>query len=175
MPPTCRKGTRVTTTTTLRYRAQTDPTIKTWHLGAARARRHVLLRREADRARTIPGRLRSSVPADRRHYTTDDDVSKVTCGGCKRSREYAKATAADRPRRAAPWPGRAPEPPPCQDRATRAPTAPPPTRRRRLQVTGRVRGRVIEADPETGLPRIKPEYAAKAERVAADQAARNAQ
>jgi hypothetical protein len=39
------------------------------------------------------------------------------------------------------------------------------------QVSG---GTVIEADPETGLPRIKPEYTAKAERIAADQKARNA-
>ena len=35
-------------------------------------------------------------------------------------------------------------------------------------------GGVIDKDPDTGLPRIKPEYAAKAEQVAADQAARNA-
>ncbi len=34
---------------------------------------------------------------------------------------------------------------------------------------------VIEADPDTGLPRIKPEVAAKADEIAAAQKARNAQ
>ena len=36
-------------------------------------------------------------------------------------------------------------------------------------------GSVIEADPETGLPRIKPEVAAKADAIVAAQLARNAE
>ena len=83
---------RDTTTTT--YRAQTDPTIKTWHLGAAErgAVSFCGVRLiEPDDTRAFALKV---AEADR-HYTTDLDVSKVTCGACKRSREYVKATAAD--------------------------------------------------------------------------------
>jgi hypothetical protein len=82
------------TTTTYDYRAQTDPTIKTWHLGAVqRGAASFCGVRLIEPDDTRPVALR--VPADRRNYTTDPDVSKVTCRACKRSREYAKATAAD--------------------------------------------------------------------------------
>ena len=190
----------MTTTTTASpsytYRAQTDPTIKTWHLGAAERGAVSFCG-----VRLIePGDTRAfalKVPADERHMTTDADVSKVTCGACKRNREYAKATAAPLAEAA----GRAACPAatgdPRADRADRAaaaaePTGPKPRRRqsradkahaaqerdrerREAAATpdaGPVSGStVIEADPETGLPRIKPEYAAKAERVAAAQIA----
>ena len=83
-----------TTTTTYDYRAQTDATIKTWHLGAAqRGAASFCGVRLIEPDDTRPVALR--VPADRRNYTTDPDVSKVTCGACKRSRKYVKATAAD--------------------------------------------------------------------------------
>ena len=83
----------MTTTTTYDYRAQTDATIRTWHLGAAqRGAASFCGVRLIEPDDTRPVALR--VPADRRSYTTDPDVSRVTCRGCKRSREYAKATAA---------------------------------------------------------------------------------
>jgi len=199
----------VTTTTTASpsytYRAQTDPTIKTWHLGAAERGAVSFCG-----VRLIePGDTRAfalKVPADERHMTTDADVSKVTCGACKRNREYAKATAAPLAEAAGRGAGQAARPSrrrpaatgdPRADRADRAaaaaePTGPKPRRRqsradkahaaqerdrerREAAATpdaGPVSGStVIEADPETGLPRIKPEYAAKAERVAAAQIA----
>jgi hypothetical protein len=82
------------TTTTYRYRAQTDPTIQTWHLGAEeRGAASFCGVRLIEPGDTRAFALR--VPADRRHMTTDADVSKVTCGACKRNREWAKATAAE--------------------------------------------------------------------------------
>ena len=102
-----------------------------------------------------PGDTRAfalKVPAEKRHYETDPDVAKVTCGSCKRNREYAKATGATAPpcqtepsasgaagraarvRAArAKWHtrARAPEPPPCQDRR--------PARRPRRRRPGRCR------------------------------------
>ena len=80
------------TTTTYRYRAQTDPTIKTWHLGAAE-RDNVCF---CGVRLMTPGDTRAfalKVPAEARTYETSDDLGEVTCGACKRSREYAKATA----------------------------------------------------------------------------------
>jgi hypothetical protein len=53
-------------------------------------------------------------------------------------------------------------------------------RARRRAKTGdpradRAAGQVIEADPETGLPRIKPDVKAKADAIVAAQLARNAE
>jgi hypothetical protein len=82
-----------TTTTTFAYRAQTDPTIKTWHLGAAE-REHVCF---CGVKLLHPGDARkfaAKIPADQRGYETSDDLTRVSCGACKRNREYAKATAA---------------------------------------------------------------------------------
>jgi hypothetical protein len=67
------------TTTTYDYRAQTDPTIKTWHLGAAERGAACfcgvrLLTPDDTRAFAL------KVPAEKRGYQTDPDVSKVTCG-----------------------------------------------------------------------------------------------
>ena len=81
----------MTTTTTARYRAQTDPSTKTVHIGSA-SRDNVCLCGikliTADDTR--PFALK--VPADQRHYTTGPDLATATCRACKRS--YAKVTAA---------------------------------------------------------------------------------
>jgi hypothetical protein len=92
----------VTTTTTARYRAQTDPSIKTWHLGTEELGARCvcgtrLMTPDDERAFAL------KVPAGKRDYQTDPDVAKVTCGSCRRNREYAKATAAE--------PGANPPPP----------------------------------------------------------------
>ena len=64
------------------------------------------------------------------------------------------------------------------------PAGQPPTRKRPSAATRAAAkaaadavsgGTVIEADPETGLPRIKPEVQAKADAIAAAQKARNAE
>ena len=85
---------RDTTTTTARYRAQTDPSTKTWHLGTEElGAKCVCGCKLIEPGDTRPWALR--VPADARHYETDPDVAKVTCGSCKRNRAYATATAGD--------------------------------------------------------------------------------
>jgi hypothetical protein len=81
----------VTTTTTYDYRAQTDPTIKTWHLGTAE-RGNVCLCGVKLMTPDDTRAFAAKVPADARHYETSADLALVTCKGCKRS--YAKATAA---------------------------------------------------------------------------------
>ena len=58
------------------------------------------------------------------------------------------------------------EPLPAPKAKTKAKAAP-----KAADVSG---GSVIEKDPETGLPRIRPEVQAKADAIVADQAARNA-
>jgi hypothetical protein len=87
----------VTATTTpepeYHYRAQTDPTVRTWHLGAVERGAACfcgvrLLAPDDTRAFAL------KVPADRRNYQTDPDVATVTCKGCRRNREWMKATAA---------------------------------------------------------------------------------
>ena len=83
----------MTTTTitpaTPEYRAQTDG--GKWHLGAVERGPLcfcgcLLMTPEDTRAFAL------KVPAEKRTYQTDPDVAKVTCGSCKRNREYAKAT-----------------------------------------------------------------------------------
>jgi hypothetical protein len=156
----------VTTTTTARYRAQTDPSIKTWHLGTEELGARcvcgcTLMTPDDTRAFAL------KVPAGKRDYQTDPDVAKVTCGSCKRNREYAKATAADVAAPSRTVAEAATARPSRRRKATGDPRAD-----RAAADAGQVSGSgVIEADPETGLPRIKPEYAAKAERVAAAQIA----
>ncbi|HEY2691199.1 MAG TPA: hypothetical protein VGJ50_22380 [Streptosporangiaceae bacterium] len=83
-----------TTTTTYRYRAQTDATIRTWHLGAAE-RDNVCFCGVKLMTPDDERKFALKVPAEARTYETSDDLTRVTCGACKRSREYAKATAAD--------------------------------------------------------------------------------
>ena len=75
------------------YRAQTDPSTKTWHLGTEELGAKCvcgckLMTPDDTRAFAL------KVPAGKRDYQTDPDVAKVTCGSCKRNREYVKATAA---------------------------------------------------------------------------------
>ena len=82
-----------TTTTAPTYRAQTDPSTTRWHLGTAEAGARCvcgarLMTPEDTRAFAL------KVPADRRNYETSDDLTRVSCGGCKRTREYLTATAA---------------------------------------------------------------------------------
>lgn len=197
------------TTTTARYRAQTDPSTKTWHLGTEElGAKCVCGCKLIEPGDTRPWALR--VPADARHYETDPDVAKVTCGSCKRNRAYATATAGDQVAKP-PTPVEQAARPSRRRASTR--TATPAeagaglnestaaqllvdgvqARARRRAKTGDPRAdrtatappasnepaaedrvscsTVIEADPETGLPRIKPEYAAKSERVAAAQIA----
>ena len=98
------------------------------------------------------------MPADARKFETSDDLSKVTCGGCRRNRAWLQATAA-------------------------APVAPAPaaTARKPRARTGTVSpagavpdSALIEADPAMGLARIKPEVQAKADAIVAAQKARNA-
>lgn len=85
----------MTTTTitpaTPEYRAQADG--GKWHLGSTERGALcfcgcLLMTPEDTRAFAL------KVPAEKRTYQTDPDVAKVTCGSCKRNREYAKATAA---------------------------------------------------------------------------------
>ena len=190
----------MTTTTTARYRAQTDPSTKTWHLGTEElGAKCVCGCKLIEPDDTRPWALR--VPAEKRDYQTDPDVAKVTCGSCKRNRAYATATAGDqvakpptpveqaaRPsRRRASTRTATPAEAGAglnestaaqllvdgvQARARRRAKTGDPRADRAAADAGQVSGSsVIEADPETGLPRIKPEYAAKSERVAAAQIA----
>ena len=188
------------TTTTACYRAQTDPSTKTWHLGTEElGEKCVCGCKLIEPDDTRPWALR--VPAEKRDYQTDPDVAKVTCGSCKRNRAYATATAGDqvakpptpveqaaRPsRRRASTRTATPAEAGAglnestaaqllvdgvQARARRRAKTGDPRADRAAADAGQVSGSsVIEADPETGLPRIKPEYAAKSERVAAAQIA----
>jgi hypothetical protein len=126
------EGPEVTaTTTTCEYRAQTDAATAAWHLGTAdRGARCVcgarLMTPDDTRAFAL------KVPAEKRQFETDPDVSKVTCGSCKRNGEYAKATAAD-PGANAPLP----EPEPVPDLGQPGePGANAPRPRRRRARTG---------------------------------------
>jgi hypothetical protein len=168
-----------TTTTTYHLLAVTDESITKIHLGAVEKLNVTFCGVKllvADDPR-FGGRYQGIV------FTTSTDLTTVDCGACKRSAAWRifSATGAStigiaRPEAAAVKAA------PATDQAK-----PPSTRRRPSAATRAAAkdaakaaaeavsgGSVIEADPGTGLPRIKPEYAAKAERVAADQAARNA-
>jgi hypothetical protein len=88
----------MTTTTTpgTVYRAQTDPTTKNWHLGAEgygeRCFCGVTL--------ISPGDTRAfalKVAERDRHIETSPDLELVTCGACRRNREWKYAHGADRP------------------------------------------------------------------------------
>ena len=141
----------MTTTTKFHLRAITDESITKVHLGAT----------ERDN-RTFCG-VQLLVEDDPRFggrykgiaYTASADLAAVDCGACKRS---------------AAWKGQknktyavpVPKPKTAQDQAKRAAD----------QVSG---SSVIDADPDTGLPRIKPEVQAKADNVVAIQRARNAE
>lgn len=139
-----------TTATAPEYRALTDPATKTWHLGSVE-------RGELCYCGTrlmTPGDTRAfalKVPADARKFETSADLSRVTCGACRRNRAWLQANAAA------------------------APVAPAPaTTARKPRARTGTASALIEADPETGLPRIKPEVQARADQVVAAQKARNA-
>ena len=142
-----------TTTTTYHLRAITDPSIAKVHLGATERANRAWCGVEL----LMPGDTRfGGRYKDGPGFEASTDLATVDCGACKR-------TAA--------WKG--------AKRGTYTATAPAPRAARSRAAAkdaGPVSGSgVIEADPDTGLPRIKPEYAAKAEQVAADQRARNAE
>jgi len=96
--------TTTTATPTYTYRAQTDPSTKHWHLGAAERDRKSFCGVELiapDDTRPFARK----VPEADRHMTVSDDLAKVTCGACKRNREYSYATGtATRPAPAVPAP-----------------------------------------------------------------------
>ena len=148
-----------TTATAPEYRALTDPATKTWHLGSVE-------RGELCYCGTrlmTPGDTRTfalKVPADARKFETSGDLSRVTCKACRRNRAWSQANG-----------------------AAAAPVAPAPaaTARKPRARTGTVSpagavpdSALIEPDPQTGLPRIKPEVQARADQVVAAQKARNA-
>ena len=114
----------MTTTTTYDYRAQTDAATAAWHLGAAERGAACfcgvkLMTPDDSRAFAL------KVPVEKRGYQTDPDVSRVTCGSCKRNREYAKAVEATAAGQAAPTRRRR------QSRADKAHTAAERDRARR--------------------------------------------
>jgi hypothetical protein len=134
------------------YRAQTDATIKTWHLGAvqrgAASICGVML--------TTPDDTRAfalKVPAGKRHYETSDDLSVVTCGSCHRSREYAKATGS------APNGALAPT---GNTRAADAEEAGRPSRRRARTGDPRADRAAAAADRAAVEPRRRPSRADRA-------------
>ena len=151
-----------TTTATFRLRAITDESITKTHLGAIEKANRTwcgvdLLVKDDPR---FGGRYKGIV------YSASADLEAVDCGACKRSAAWKGQRGGKytvpvfKPKAAAA---------PVVEQHGEAAASQAP-------IAGAVSGgSVIEADPETGLPRIKPEYAAKAEQVAADQAAKNAE
>lgn len=170
-----------TITTTFHLVAITDESISKTHLGAKeRANRtwcgvSLLV---ADDPR-FGGRYAGIV------YTSSTDLETVTCGACKRSAAWKihSATGSATVGVRAPKPKAAPE-----AEAVPGQAKPPPTRKRpsaanrgaaktaaKAAAEAVSGSSVVEADPETGLPRIKPEVQAKADKITADQLARNAE
>ena len=158
-----------TTTTTYNLRAITDESITKIHLGAV------------EKANVTFCGVKLLVAGDTRFggryakgngYTSSTDLGTVDCGACKRTsawRIFAGTGSATIgiPAHAASKP-KAPRPRPRP--SGQAAVDPDPQERSHPQ--GRGRGKaaakaaaeavsgssVIEADPETGLPRIRPEY-----------------
>ncbi len=142
------------TTTTYQLRAVTDDSIGKVHLGAVEKANvafcGVRLLIEGDTR--FGGRYKGIV------FTASTDLSAVDCGACKRGVVWKNqkdgtyttpAPKVARPRAAADHPVEA-------------------------AAEGVSGSTVIEADPETGLPRIKPGVQAKADQAVAAQKARNA-
>jgi hypothetical protein len=141
-----------TTTTTYHLRAITDDSIARVHLGATERANRTWCGVDL----LVKGDLRFKERfKDGPGYTASTGLGAVDCGACQR-------TAA--------WKGQK------DGRYTApAPKAAAPRAAAKAADAGQVSGSgVIDKDPDTGLPRIRPEYAAKAERIAADQKARNA-
>ena len=141
-----------TTTTTYHLRAVTDGSIAKVHLGATERANRTWCGVDL----LVKGDLRFKERfKDGPGYTASTGLAAVDCGACKR-------TAAWKGQKAGRY-------------TTPAPKAATPRAAAKDADTGQVSGSgVIDKDPATGLPRIKPEYAAKAERIAAAQKARNA-
>jgi hypothetical protein len=80
-----------TTTPTADYRAGTDPTLKNWHLTSVERGNQCF----CGAVLIFPADTRKvalKVPEDKRTYELSEDLTRVTCGACKRSREYGYAT-----------------------------------------------------------------------------------
>lgn len=85
-----------TTTPSFTYRAQTDKATKTWHLGAAEKDNVCFCGTRllvAGDERKIAARF----PAGERQYEVSEDLSRVTCGACRRNRAWSEANAAAAP------------------------------------------------------------------------------
>ena len=137
-----------TATTTFHLRAITDESITKVHLGATEKANRTWCGVDLlvkDDPR-FGGRYKGIV------YTASTDLETVDCGACKRS-------AAWKNRQGGKYAVPRPKPKAAPEAAAEA-------------VSGES---VIEADPETGLPRVKPEVQAKADAVVAAQLARNAE
>ena len=170
-----------TTTTTYNLRAITDESITKIHLGAV------------EKANVTFCGVKLLVAGDTRFggkyakgngYTSSTDLGTVDCGACKRTSAWRifagtgsatigiPAHAASKPKAAAPATGQA-EPPSTRTRksaATRQAEAAAKDAAR-LAAEAVSGSSVIEADPETGLPRIRPEIQAKADKIVTDQLA----
>src|SRR5215467_14930223 len=97
--------TTATRTPTPTYQAITDPTIKTWHLGSAERKNKafcgtMLIWPQDTR------KVALKVERADRHHEVSDDLTKVTCGACKRNREWSYANGAERPAPPVPAAGR---------------------------------------------------------------------
>ena len=163
----------MTAATTIVYqlRAVTDGSIGKVHLGAAEKGNVAFcgVRLLVEDDPRFGGRYKGIV------FTTSTDLTTVDCGACKRSSAWknakdgtytAPAPKAARPRAA----GRAGPVTPDLSRHDEI----DPVKEVQAAAEGVSGSSVIEADPETGLPRIKPGVQAKADKIVAGQRARNA-
>jgi len=86
-----------TTTTTPTYQAVKDAAIKTWHLGSAE-RGHKTYCGVELMWPDDPRRFSQKVAREDRHHEVSEDLTRIACKACKRTREYGYATGtADRP------------------------------------------------------------------------------
>lgn len=172
-----------TTTTTYDLLAITDESITKTHLGAIQKANvtfcGVRLLTEGDTR--FGGKYAKGTG-----FTASTDLATVDCGACKRTAAWKIFAATGQAKVGVPTYGSKPKASgaaPATDQAK-----PPSTRKRPSAATPAaaktaaraaaeaVSGEsVIEADPDTGLPRIKPDVQAKADEIVAAQLARNAE
>ena len=171
-----------TTTTTYNLRAITDESITKIHLGAV------------EKANVTFCGVKLLVAGDTRFggryakgngYSSSTDLATVDCGACKRTAAWKIFAATGQAKVGVPTYGSKPKASgaaPATDQAK-----PPSTRTRKSAATRKAEAAakdaaklaaeavsgssVIEADPETGLPRIRPEIQAKADKIVTDQLA----
>jgi hypothetical protein len=157
-----------TTTRTPTYQAVTDPTIKTWHLGSAQRKNKAFCGVELIWPQDTR-KVALKVERADRHHEVSDDLSKVTCGACKRSNEYKYATGtATRPAPAVPAAGR----PSREARAMTDATAPNMTHSAEAAAAATANAEAAARPSErtsAGTERV-----ASAERMAAQEAAAQA-